>query len=134
VRTSAPQPGSEVVLVVEDEATVLDIACGFLTRLGYRTVAARDAEEALIRLREHPEVDLLFTDVSLPDMDGVSLAIAARALRPDIAVVYTSANLSSAALDRLHPEERAAVLAKPYRREGLAYQLRTALSRRAASA
>ncbi|MBI3374931.1 MAG: PAS domain S-box protein [Betaproteobacteria bacterium] len=122
--------GSEVVLVVEDDAPVRDIAVAFLDRLGYRVHQAADAEAALQLLRREPEVELLFTDVMLPGLDGIALAQQARALRPGIAVLYTSGYASGGAIDRLPGDERRAVLAKPYRREELAFMVRKALARR----
>jgi PAS domain S-box-containing protein len=124
--------GSEVVLVVEDDAAVLGIAAGFLERLGYTTVCAGDGRTALGALQSHREVALLFTDLSLPDMDGIALAHAAREARPDIRVLYTTGYMSGTAMDRMPVIERAAVLAKPYRREDLALRVRALLAPRAA--
>jgi CheY-like chemotaxis protein len=121
-----------VVLVVEDDAAVLGIAAGFLERLGYTTVCAGDGRTALGALQSHREVALLFTDLSLPDMDGIALAHAAREARPDIRVLYTTGYMSGTAMDRMPVIERAAVLAKPYRREDLALRVRALLAPRAA--
>jgi PAS domain S-box-containing protein len=129
-RSTAPPSGSETVLVVEDEPRVLEIAVAFLGQLGYRVLQARDAKAALRLLAEHAETELVFTDVSLPGMDGIALAEQARALLPGIRVLFASAYLSGSALDRLPGEERRGVLAKPYRREELAFRIRTALARR----
>ena len=122
--------GSETVLVVEDDAPVLEIAAAFLGKLGYRVLKAREGEAALRVLREEPGVELVFTDVSLPGMDGVTLAQAARELRPGLPVLFTSAYLSSSAVERLPAEERIGVLPKPYRREELAFRVRSAIAQR----
>ncbi|MDH4094846.1 MAG: PAS domain S-box protein [Betaproteobacteria bacterium] len=127
----SPVPvGSEAVLVVEDQGPVREIAAGFLSHLGYRVHQAADAEAALRVLRTEPDIDLLFTDLALPGMDGVALAQQARALRPALRVLYTTGYASGSMLARLPEAERGAVLAKPYRREELAFLVRRALAGR----
>lgn len=124
--------GSETVLVVEDDAPVRRIAVAFLERLGYQVLQAPDAEGALHALRAHPGVDVLFTDIPRRGMNGVDLALQARALHPRIALLFTSGYASGATLDRVAAADREFVLAKPYRREDLAFMLRRALAARAA--
>ncbi|MDH4323804.1 MAG: PAS domain S-box protein [Betaproteobacteria bacterium] len=131
-RSSGATPlGSEAVLVVEDDVSVRAIAVGFLTRLGYRVHQAADAESALQILRGRPEIDLLFTDLALPGVNGAVLAQQARALRPDLGVLYTTGYASGSILEHLPKPERDAVLPKPYRREELAFVVRRALATRA---
>jgi CheY-like chemotaxis protein len=81
------------VLVVEDEALVRDLMVDVLTEEVQGVASARDA---LSHLAAHWPVDVLFTDVELPDdIDGARLAVLARKLSPDLAVVYTSAGARS---------------------------------------
>ena len=129
-RDTALPSGSETVLAVEDDAPVLAVAVAHLRHLGYRVLTAPEGQEALRLLGEHPEIELLFTDLALPGMDGVALAEAARARRPGLPVIYTSGDLSSGSVERLPREERIAILAKPYRREELAYRIRSVLAQR----
>ncbi|HEX9182994.1 MAG TPA: PAS domain S-box protein [Burkholderiales bacterium] len=128
--SGAAPVGSESVLVVEDEAPVREIAVGFLARLGYRVHQAADAESALQILRSRPEIELLFTDLALPGVDGAALARQARALRPDLGVLYTTGYASGSILESLPEPERSAVLPKPYRREELAFVVRKILAER----
>lgn len=118
---SAPAPraaAGEVVLIVEDEPDVLEVAVETLTDLGYGTVAATDAAVALDRLRSGERVDILFSDVVMPGgMNGVQLALAARRLRPDLRVLLTSGYTSS--ID----EQDMPLLPKPYQRRELASKL-----------
>ena len=90
--TEAPLPrGSEVVLVVEDDALVRANVVKRLELLGYRTIAAATGAEALAIVRKGDAFDLLFTDIVMPGgMSGRQLAEAVAALRPDVKVLYTS--------------------------------------------
>jgi PAS domain S-box-containing protein len=83
--------GSETVLLVEDEERVRQIATEVLERVGYRVLPEGSAAAALARARaHHGRIELLLTDVVLPDMNGRELAERLRAARPDSRVLYTS--------------------------------------------
>jgi len=83
--------GDEMVLVVEDEESLLDVAVSHLRSLGYRTLTAPNAKQALEMLQEHKEIDLLFTDVMMPgDMNGYELAIDVLKQHSGIKVLLTS--------------------------------------------
>jgi two-component system cell cycle response regulator CpdR len=89
--------GSEfAVLFVDDDDLVRAPVAELLRLCGLRVLAASGAAEALAILeREH--VDALFTDVVMPDMDGIELAKRAQALRPGIRVLFATAYYSRAA-------------------------------------
>jgi signal transduction histidine kinase/CheY-like chemotaxis protein len=119
----------EVILVVEDEPAVLEMAVESLSDLGYRTLTAADAKAALAILRSSARIDMLFSDVVMPGgMNGVQLSVEAKRLRSDLKVLlssgYTGAVLGNSGL----PEDMP-ILNKPYRREELATKLRMVLSR-----
>lgn len=88
----APVPGGqETVLLVEDERSVRDVTSRIMTRLGYKVHVADCAESALeliARTAEH--IHLLFTDIVMPGMDGVSLAREMLKIRPGIRVIFAS--------------------------------------------
>jgi DNA-binding NtrC family response regulator len=80
-----------VILVVEDEPDVREAVVEVLTDKGLAIIAAKDAEEALAAFKAHPEIRVLFTDVTMPgSLDGCDLAAKVHALRPDVKVVLTS--------------------------------------------
>ena len=90
--TQMPQarPG-EVVLVVEDEPTVREVACETLRGLGYKVAEAADAAAALALLGRGIPVTALFTDLAMPGhLDGIALARAATTLRPGLGVLLAS--------------------------------------------
>jgi CheY-like chemotaxis protein len=119
----------EVILVVEDDQAVLEMAVESLSDLGYETLTAPDAQSALSILRSNARIDMLFSDVVMPGgMNGVQLSVEAKRLRPELKVLlssgYTGAALGSAGLPADMP-----ILNKPYGREDLAKKLRMVLSR-----
>ncbi|WP_423794563.1 MASE4 domain-containing protein [Methylobacterium durans] len=119
----------EVVLVVEDEPAVLEMAVESLGELGYRTLTATRASEALQRLDGPERVDILFSDIVMPGgMNGVQLSVEARRLRPGLRVLLTS-GYTGAALDGQGVPDDLPLLSKPYRRDELANKLRIVLGR-----
>ena len=79
------------ILIVEDEPDLLILQTYFLESLGYRVLTAKDAPSALEHLRSLDTIDLLLTDVLLPDgMNGPIVAAEAIALRPEIKILYAS--------------------------------------------
>ncbi|MFN3614209.1 MAG: PAS domain-containing protein, partial [Rubrimonas sp.] len=121
--------GGETVLMVEDDPMVREHVAAQLTSLGYRIVVARDGREALTLLTERPDVELLFTDIVMPGgMNGRSLAELARALRPDLPILFTTGFEATAAEGGAMQAVR--VLRKPYLRHNLASALREALEGR----
>jgi CheY-like chemotaxis protein len=119
----------EVILVVEDEPAVLEMAVESLNDLGYRTLTAADAQSALGILRSGARIDMLFSDVVMPGgMNGVQLSVEAKRLRPDLKVLLSS-GYTGAVLGNSGVPEDMPLLSKPYRREDLATKLRMVLSR-----
>jgi CheY-like chemotaxis protein len=117
----------KTVLVVEDDREVRDVALAVLKEEGYRVLAAANADEAYRLLAARPElaVDALFTDVVMPGrLDGVDLAIWARALRPGLRVLFAT-GFADLVRDHGDLDRRGPVLQKPYR----PVELRRALAR-----
>jgi len=116
--------GGEVILVVEDEPEVRGIAVAFLKSLGYSSLVAANADEALGILRLHSRIDLLFSDVVLGSgMNGVDLAHEAQRHDAHLPVLLTS-GYEHAMLD---DDARFPLLRKPYSREDFAAAVRLAL-------
>jgi PAS domain S-box-containing protein len=121
--------GDEVLLVVEDNLKLRDVAMRRLQDLGYRTIPASNGAEALAIVKAGVAFDLMFTDVIMPGgMDGKALAEAARSLRPDLKVLFTSGFTGAAASAAMMTEKFGSnLLTKPYRKEDLARYVRNAL-------
>jgi PAS domain S-box-containing protein len=127
--------GVGMVLLVEDEPTIRELAAAALREAGYQVLEARNGHEGLIALQrslDSPWVDLLVTDVGLPGgLNGRQLAEAARALLPSLPVLLITgyAGDPSAALghDKLAPGME--VLSKPFQLDVLAERVRTLIGR-----
>ncbi len=79
------------ILVVEDDAIVRMLIVDVLEELEFQVLEAADAEEALKVVEDSSKViDLMMTDVGLPDMDGKQLATKVRELRPDLPILFAS--------------------------------------------
>jgi len=119
--------GTETVLVVEDEEPVRRMMAKLVGSLGYSVIQAPSALEALVALEEAASpIDLLLTDVVMPEVDGVTLADKVRAIYPSMKVLfasgYTNDQLSGRGLDN-----GAAILMKPFTRDRVAWKMRELL-------
>ena len=121
------RPG-EVVLMVEDDEDVLNSTVVLLRELGYSVLTARNGAEALAQLKGGKRVDILFTDVVLPQgMNGRMVAVEALALRPALPVLFTTGYARNAIVHNGQLDPDVQFLAKPYTLEELAQKLRAAL-------
>jgi len=127
-RTGEVPSGAETVLVAEDEAGVRKYARQILERFGYVVLAVSNGREALRTAREYPgKIDLLLTDIVMPQMSGADLAAKFSELRPEAAVICMSGYS-----DRVWPEAQrdGHFLQKPFTPAQLLQQVRAALDGR----
>jgi CheY-like chemotaxis protein len=103
----APLLPTDLVLIVDDDEEILELAAEILQMLGYDVLTARNGLEAVAVLRRNPRVSTLFTDIQMPLMGGEELAKIAVAFRANIRVIFTSG--------RCRPRADAPFLQKPYR-------------------
>jgi CheY-like chemotaxis protein len=113
------------ILLVEDDTAVRNVLIQILSEKGFGVLTARDAYEA-IRILAERHVDLLFTDIAMPSMDGVHLAKQAKLIRPGIKVLFATGYAEKAV------ERDAAcigrVLYKPFRRGEVIREVEAALA------
>jgi PAS domain S-box-containing protein len=120
--------GHEVVLVVEDDALVRRYVITQIESLGYVTLQASNAAEALDIIGSVAAIDLLFTDVIMPGhMNGRQLADEASRQRPTLKTLYTSGYTENAIVHHGRLDTGALLLTKPYRKADLARMIRKAL-------
>ncbi|MEI9928582.1 MAG: CHASE3 domain-containing protein [Sphingomonas sp.] len=119
--------GDEIILVVEDEERVRHLSVDSLRELGYVVVHAQDARRALEVLDEQPQIDLLFTDIVMPDMNGRKLAEAAWVKRPGLKVLYTTGYTRNAIVHNGMLDHDVHFLAKPFTIAQLAVKVRSVL-------
>lgn len=83
--------GSETILLVEDEVSILRMTRVVLERLGYTVISINSPLEAVEKAKKYPaKIDLLFTDVIMPEMNGRELAAKLKLIKPEIKVLYMS--------------------------------------------
>jgi PAS domain S-box-containing protein len=120
--------GHETILVVEDDRLVREYVLTQLRSLGYVTLDAGNAAEALAIVNAGHRFDLLFTDVIMPGaMNGRQLADAVQKQRPDLKVLYTSGYTENAIIHHGRLDSGVLLLAKPYRKSDLARMIRRAI-------
>src|SRR4029079_10222499 len=121
--------GSETILVVEDDVLVRSYVIAQLQSLGYMTLPAANAAEALAAIERGVTIDLLFTDVIMPGgMNGRELAMQVMERRPLIRVLYTSGYTEDAITHHQRLDPGVHLLPKPYRKSDLARMVRNALA------
>ena len=115
VGPAAARGGSETVLVVEDDESVRGLIASFLRRRGYTVLEAGGAREA-VPLAEHYEgpIDLLVTDLVMPDLGGTELADLLRHTRRDLPVLYITGYADRAPDHLKLPDRRQQLLTKPF--------------------
>jgi len=127
---AAPAETGETVLVIEDEPVVRGLVVEVLADLGYRVVEAVDGPQGLEIVQSTQRIDLLITDVGLPGLNGRQVADAARALRPDLKVLFMTGYAENAALAAGSLDARMAVITKPFVMEMLAIRVREIIEAR----
>jgi len=113
-----------VVLIVDDDLFILELAEMLIQEFGYETLSASDVDEAAALLRSSQRVDALFTDINLKNavLGGCELASTAVGLRPDLRVLYATGNIITDKMRSLFVDG-ALLLTKPYTQS----QLQTSL-------
>ncbi|HIL10796.1 MAG TPA: response regulator [Candidatus Latescibacteria bacterium] len=117
--------GEETILVVEDKPGVLKLARRMLERNGFTTIEAASPLEAIALVNRYPStIDLLLTDVVMPDMSGPELVKQLKPLRPEMQVVYMSADTNEHFSGEIDPN---ALLRKPFSEGAITVKVRQAL-------
>jgi PAS domain S-box-containing protein len=120
--------GRETILVVEDHAAVRAVAVATLESVGYRVQQAADGRAALEILRQPGEIDLLFTDLVMPNgISGQDLLHMARQCRPDLKAIFTSGYSEQFIRGHDAADTSVPLLPKPYRRQQLIDVIRKVL-------
>jgi signal transduction histidine kinase len=125
-RAAAQASGTETILVVEDDAALRAYAVEILAELGYRVVEAVGGAAAL-QLLDRLDVDLLFTDVVMPGMNGRELADEAKRRRPTLKVLFTTGYTRNAIMHHGRLDAGVNMIGKPYTFDELGAQVRAVL-------
>jgi PAS domain S-box-containing protein len=120
--------GTETVLLAEDEATVRNLTAELLRTQGYTVLEADNGEEGLRLAQEHREtIQLLLTDVVMPQMGGKELARRLRAIHPEIKILFVSGYTDDAIVHHGVLESEVAFIQKPFSAVTLARKVRDVL-------
>ena len=123
-----PSPGTETVLLAEDEEVVRRFAREILSGNGYKVLEAGNGREALLLSEANRgEIHLLLTDIIMPQMNGRELTERIRPLRPALRILYMSGYTDDAILRNAVMEDGIPFLQKPFTPEGLARKVREVL-------
>jgi CheY-like chemotaxis protein len=117
----------EVILVVEDDEKVRIMSADALQDLGYSVLQAENAERALAIISTNPQIDLLFTDVVMPDMNGRKLADRAKEIRPELKVLFTTGYTRNAIVHSGTLDRDVALVSKPFTLNQLATKVRAVI-------
>ena len=118
----------ELILLVDDEIEISELASAMLTDEGYKVILARDGFEALrIYQQISKQIGLVILDFFLPVMDGDAVFDELRALNPDVAVVLSSGFAEQSKLGMMLAQGLRGFIPKPYTREKLLEQVRSTL-------
>ena len=125
---TAHSPGTETILLVEDEDGVRTLASKILENTGYRVIAAANGDQALRMLDGMQDpLHLLLTDVIMPGMSGAKLAEEALAARPDLKVLFVSGHSDDVLTHHGELDPETNFLEKPFTPDGLANKVREVL-------
>ena len=120
--------GHETILVVEDESLNLELAELMLKRFGYQVLAASSPGKALLAAKNHPgQIDLLLTDMIMPEMNGRELSNEINSLYPNIKCLYMSGYTNNLIVHQGILDKGIHFLQKPFSMQDLAIKVREAL-------
>ena len=128
-RTGLPRGNGECILLVDDEAPILDITRQTLVAFGYEVMVAGDGVQAVSLYVEHqPKIALILTDMMMPIMDGPALITAVRHINPRQRIIAASGLNANGNVARATQAGVRHFLAKPYSAEHLLTLIKTALA------
>ena len=129
VEADFPSATTGTILIVDDEADLIEVASTCLSDLGYTVLTAKDGASAIQVLAERHDIGLLLTDIMMPgDMNGVELAQRAIEIHRQIRVIYCSGFPADALKERALSLTEGPLLRKPYQRSELITAVRKVLA------
>ena len=127
-----PTTGHETILLAEDESAVRQVVVRMLTLSGYEVIEAADGSEALTRFRDRQAaIDLVLTDVMMPELTGPDLVRLLRGMRPDLPVVFMSGYVGPDSPSLTDLASLGSMVTKPFTQDTLTLAVRAALDKAA---
>ena len=126
-RSVTTRTGDERILVVDDEAALLDLTCEVLSRQGYQVVSAENGKQAMEILAHDESIDMLLSDILMPEMDGYELASLVREKYPHIKIQLASGFTDESNVGLVDESLQRKVLFKPFNSQYLLQRIRRLL-------
>lgn len=126
--TAEAEPRVDTILVVDDEVLVRMVVADHLRDCGYRVIEAGNGREAITILQSDKAIDLVFSDIQMPEVSGFELAQWIRRERSDVKIILTSGGVKAAeaASDLC---ENGPLVTKPYELDDVVRRVRALLAR-----
>ena len=120
--------GSETILLAEDSESLREMARGYLESIGYNVLDANSGKSALQKAKDFEgRIDLLLTDIVMPEMGGPDVASEIVAMRPEVKIIFTSGYTRDAITGHGPLDPSVVFIQKPYRPKALARKIREVL-------
>jgi signal transduction histidine kinase/CheY-like chemotaxis protein len=125
-----PRGNGELVLLVDDEANIIQITGATLEMFGYRTISGASGTEGLTAFKERrDEIDVIITDMSMPEMDGPAMITAIREIDPDVKIIGMSGLTDPAQTAALQKLSVTSFVTKPFTAEKLLMAISQAIGK-----
>jgi CheY-like chemotaxis protein len=111
-----------LVLVIDDEKDILQLISAMLGAEGYEVITASDGERGVQLLNEHSDIEMVITDLIMPNKEGIETILEIRQIKPDVKILAMSGGGRGSAGTYLSTAKNigaAATLAKPFRKQAL---------------
>jgi len=120
--------GSETILIVDDEIHIVSMLNQILSKIGYKVLSATNSSKSISLCREYKDtIDVVLSDIIMPDMNGVELISILRETRPQLKAIFMSGYTNSMAAESAGMDKNTVFLQKPFTFEELAKKIREAL-------
>ncbi|MBI4634212.1 MAG: PAS domain S-box protein [Deltaproteobacteria bacterium] len=117
--------GNEIILLTEDDEAVRNMMAMLLKKFGYRVLEAGDGKEALSIFRDHQdEIQLIVTDVIMPEMNGLEMYNEVRRIKPDMPAIFMSGYTADIIGGNIFREDNVYFLSKPLKATELLHKIR----------
>lgn len=113
-------PNNPLILYVDDEILLREVASMMIEDAGGRCLVAQDGADAVQKFQQHAsEIDFVYMDYSMPDMNGYDAIMKIREIRPDVPICVVSGLDIAPEVEELRREGKLGFLSKPFREEDL---------------
>ncbi|HBF33495.1 TPA: hypothetical protein DDW35_02905 [Candidatus Sumerlaeota bacterium] len=121
--------GTEKILVIEDDETLRHLVCTMLGMYGYQAIEALDGKDAIRLVTERDDIDMLLSDVVMPDLNGKQIYDRVVSIRPGLPALFMSGYTDAALAQRNHLDVKNLLIRKPFTAQSLCHKIRKILTK-----